>query len=368
MHNPNNLLASLDASLSLPPLDPALLAEAKSHMDSLAKPQGSLGRLEEIAVRLYAIRQGRTPLTVTPAILFTVAADHGIAAKKVSAYPQEVTRQMVSTFLNGTGAVTIICRENGIAHCLVDAGCAGGPFPVVSNPTLLDRRLGDGTADFSEGPAMSRETAKKGLEQGIELVRDAAGEGCQCTAIGEMGIGNTSSATALFCALFDLDPMLITGPGTGLTEKGRLRKAAILRDALTLHAESVREGDAIDVLALLGGFEIATMAGIVLGSALEGLPVLIDGFIAMSAYAVACAIAPQVKDYAFLTHTSAEPGTQAVLNALNERPLLDLGLRLGEGTGAGTAYPLFRTAAALYNDMASLVRAGVSGKNHEANE
>ncbi|MBQ7607467.1 MAG: nicotinate-nucleotide--dimethylbenzimidazole phosphoribosyltransferase [Desulfovibrionaceae bacterium] len=362
MHDPNTLLSSLDPALSLQTLDAKLIAEAQNHIDSLAKPLGSLGRLEEIAARLYAIQQGRMPLSVNPIILFTVAADHGISAHNVSAYPKEVTRQMVSTFLNGSGAINIISRENGITHCLVDAGCAGGPFPIVPNPILLDRRLGDGTADFSAGPAMTRETAKKGLAQGIQLVRDAANEGCQCTAIGEMGIGNTTSATALFCALLDLDPMLITGPGTGLTEKGRIHKACVIRDALALHAESLREGDAIDALARLGGFEIATMAGIVLGSAAERLPVLIDGFIAMSAYTVARALAPCVTDYAFLTHTSAEPGTAAVLNALNEHPLLDLGLRLGEGTGAALAYPLFQAAAALFNDMASLARAGIPGK------
>lgn len=348
--------------LVIDPVDQDLFAEAQIHIDALTKPQGSLGRLEEIARRLFAIAGGRTPLSVTPAICFTVAADHGVARQRVSAYPQSVTRQMVVNFLNGGGAINCISQETGMTLCLVDAGCCGGSFPACTHPSLLDRRLGDGTKDFTKEPAMTEEQAIQGIVNGIHLVREAAEDGCQCTAIGEMGIGNTTAATAIYCALFGLDPMAVTGPGTGLAPHDQQHKATCIAHALSLHADALANRAPLAILSCLGGFEIATMTGILLGSASEHLPVLVDGFIATASYALAIALAPDVASYAFLTHHSAEPGYAAILSHLPDRPLLDLGLRLGEGTGCAMSYPLFRAAAAIYNTMATFSKANVATK------
>lgn len=354
----SQLLAYIDQDLVIKPLNPNYFIAATKHLDNLTKPQGSLGRLEELAKRLYTMRQGVTPLSVSPAIMYTVAADHGVAKEKVSAYPQSVTRQMVENFLNGGGAINILTKESNLALCLVDAGCVGGSF--LDHPLLLSRRLGEGTKDLSTEKAMSREQVLQGLRIGIQLAREAAFDGCQCIAIGEMGIANTTSATAIFSAYLDYDPALITGPGTGLTKTQISHKIAIIKQALNLHAETIAKGDCLDILACLGGFEIVVMCGIILGAAAESLPVLVDGFIATSAYVAAKMIDPLVSEYSILTHLSAEPNFQMIVNYLGEKPLLDLNLRLGEGTGAALAYPLLKAACAIFNDMATFKSAGVS--------
>ena len=346
------ILKTISPDLEIQPLDRSLLTQAQKHLDRLTKPKGSLGRLEEIAMRLYAIFGGRTPLCVAPAIMYTVAADHGVAKQNVSAYPQIVTRQMVENFLSGGGAINSLCQANGITLSLIDAGCKGGPF--AEHPALITKRFGEGTHDFTEQAAMNRETAVQALQAGISLAREAALMGCQCLATGEMGIGNTTSATAIFAALFNCDVAAITGPGTGITPQQLQHKKEVISQALNLHHATLAQGDTIDLLACLGGFEIAVMSGIMLGAAAEELPFLVDGFISTAAYVCARAIDPAVEGYAFLTHVSAEPGFQCVLEKLQARPLLDLGMRLGEGTGAAMAYPILRSAAALYNKMATL--------------
>ncbi|MCR4667181.1 MAG: nicotinate-nucleotide--dimethylbenzimidazole phosphoribosyltransferase [Desulfovibrio sp.] len=353
------MLRSIDPCFAIQPLNPALLAEGQEILDSLTKPRGSLGRLEEIARRLFAIQGGRRPLQVSPAMLYTVAGDHGVARQGVSAFPQSVTRQMVENFLAGGGAINVLCEENGLALSLVDAGCRGGPFPP--HPMLLDHRLGDGTADLSTGCAMTRQQALQGLSSGILLSRDASQNGSQCIACGEMGIGNTTPATALFCAFLQCDPDQITGPGTGVDRETLLHKISVIKNALSLHKNVINEGDPLDILAALGGFEIAVMAGIMLGAAAEGLPFLVDGFIATSAYVVARALDPVLSQYAFCSHSSAEPGYQHIMRALGEKPLLDLGFRLGEGTGAAVCYPLLRSACAVMNRMATFTNANISG-------
>ncbi|MBO4335438.1 MAG: nicotinate-nucleotide--dimethylbenzimidazole phosphoribosyltransferase [Desulfovibrio sp.] len=352
------LLFAIGEDLSIAPCERGLLDEAQAYLDRLTKPRGSLGRLEELAQRLFAMRGGQRPLRVSPAILFTIAADHGVAKKQVSAYPQEVTRQMVENFLQGGGAINALSREAGMNLCLVDAGCCGGPF--AAHPLLLDRRIGDGTADISEGPAMSRAQAIEALRCGVTLAREAALDGCQCLAIGEMGIANTTSATALFSAYLDLDAELITGPGTGLSLEQIWHKISVIRKALRVNEQRCR-GDAIDILAALGGFEIAMMSGVILGSAIEQLPVLVDGFIATAAYVAARAIGPHVPEYAIVSHVSAEPGYSLILQRIGEEPLLALDLCLGEGTGCALAYPLVRAAAAIFNEMATFDSAGVTG-------
>lgn len=355
----NDLLQEISPDLHIEPISDAHVRTAQAHLDNLTKPQGSLGRLEELACRLFAMRQGRTPLSVAPAMMFTVAGDHGVAAQGVSAFPQAVTRQMVQNFLNGGAAINVLCRTAGMELRVVDAGCVGGPY--ASHPLLLDRRIADGTADMTQGPAMRREQCLAALRHGVALANEAADLGYVCLGAGEMGIANTTAATALYCAYFGLDAALMAGPGTGASAEMVRHKAAIVRQTLTINRIAMT--DAIATLACVGGFEIATMAGIMLGAAEKRLPVLVDGFISTAAYVAARAICPDVRDYAILTHVSAEPGYALAMHKLGERPLLDLGLRLGEGTGAALAYSLLQQACVVFNGMATFESAGVAEKS-----
>ena len=291
--------------LFIRPLESSLLEKAQAHLDNLTKPRGSLGRLEELGRRLYAMAGGVTPLSVSPALMLTVAGDHGVTAQGVSPMPQAVTRQMTRNFLNGGAGVNVLCRSSGMDLRVVDAGCAGGPYEP--HELLIDRRLGDGTADISKGPAMSRETCLQGLRHGIALVEEFADKGYRCFGTGEMGIGNSTPATAINCALFGFDPDEATGPGAGSDPERVRHKAAIVRRALEVNAAALK-GDGVDILAALGGFELAIMAGIMLGAASRSLPILVDGFICSAAYAAAVRICPLVAQYAILSHASAEPG------------------------------------------------------------
>ena len=356
----NAILEEFFPGLVIDPVNPGLAAQAQAHLDSLTKPVGSLGRMEEIARRLFAVAQGQTPLAVSPAVMFVVAADHGVAEQGVSPFPQSVTRQMVRNFLNGGAAVNALCREAGMDLRIVDAGCAGGAFSP--HPFLLDRRLGDGTADMSQGQAMSREACIRGLAEGVKLAFAAEEQGYRCLGIGEMGIANTTAAAAVYCALLDLEPSRMVGPGAGADAAMIRHKADIVRQALEVNAATLAAGDALTVLACLGGFELAVMCGIMLGGAARHLPVLVDGFISSAAYAAGTAICPYLAEYGFLAHASAEPGHQTALAQFAVRPLLQLDMRLGEGTGAAAAYPLLRGAAAIYNGMATFASAGVAGR------
>lgn len=343
--------------LFIRPLDESLLARAQARLDNLTKPRGSLGRLEELARRLYAMSGGVTPLSVAPALMLTVAGDHGVTAQGVSPIPQAVTRQMTHNFLNGGAGINVLCRSSGMDLRVVDAGCAGGPYGA--HPLLIDRRLGDGTADISRGPAMSRETCLTGLRHGIGLAEEFADKGYRCFGVGEMGIGNSTPATAINCALFGFDPDEATGPGAGSDPERVRHKAAIVRRALEVNAEALT-GDGVDILAALGGFEIVVMAGIMLGAASRSLPVLVDGFICSAAYAAAVRICPLLAQYAILSHASAEPGHAPALEALGSgRPLLHLDMRLGEGTGSAVAWHLLRCAVNIFNDMATFAEARV---------
>lgn len=341
------------------PVDRSHEPAARAHLDNLTKPHGSLGQLEDVVVDLVCMRGGGAP-AVDPTRLFTVAGDHGVVAEGVSPYPQEVTRQMLANFLAGGAAINVLSRSAGAQLTVVDAGCVGEPFP--EHPHLLHRRVAQGTANFVQGPAMSLEQTEQAVLNGMELVHMAVQEGCRCVGIGEMGIGNTTPATALFAAWLKLAPEEITGPGSGLDHSGVQRKIAVIRRALGLHAKVVADGHALPILAALGGFEIATMAGIVLGAAEQRIPVLIDGFIAQSSYLAAMRLCPAAEGYGVLTHISAEPGSAALLRGLGKKPLLDLGLRLGEGTGCALALPLLRGIVAAYTEMSTMDGAGVSDR------
>lgn len=339
------------------PVDASLFPVAKAHLDNLTKPRGSLGRLEELAERLFAIRGGQVP-AVDPARIYVCAGDHGVADEGVSLFPQAVTRQMVANFLAGGAGINVLADTAGIDLRVVDAGCLGEPF--AAHPRFAGARVASGTANLAEYPAMSREICEKALLLGASLAREAATEGILALGTGDMGIANTTPSTALFCAYLGLSPEGITGPGTGLDAAGVSRKAAVVAKALRLHAPVIASGDPVAILAALGGLEIACLAGLVLGAAAQKLPIAVDGFISTAAYVAARAIAPAVADYAFVSHASAEPGYAPIMGALGQKPLLDLGLRLGEGTGAALALFLMRAAANVYNDMATFASAGVS--------
>ncbi|MDR1857090.1 MAG: nicotinate-nucleotide--dimethylbenzimidazole phosphoribosyltransferase [Desulfovibrio sp.] len=354
--------------IDIPPLSSNLLDEARARLDGLTKPRGSLGALEGLAARCHAIRGGASPLVVAPATMFTVAADHGVARQDVSPYPQAVTGQMVRNFLEGGAAINALCAVAGMDMKVVDAGCACPPF--APHPMLVAMRLGYGTEDMTQGPAMSRAVAERAVEQGIGLARDAVGEGCACLGVGEMGIANSTAAAAVHCALLGLEPASVVGAGAGADAAMMARKAAVVERALAVNRMDGRR-DPLDVLAAVGGFEIGVMCGIMLGGAAHGVPVLVDGFISTSACALGLAIRPGLSGYVLLSHVSAERGHAMVLQSLRDRfpelapPLLDLGMRLGEGTGAAVAYVLVKCAAAVYNDMATFNGAGVSDSGRQ---
>lgn len=345
-----------EAISAISPVDAGLEAAARDHLDDLTKPKGSLGLLEDFAARLTMIAEGGAP-GVDPARIYTIAGDHGVAATGVSLFPQEVTRQMVANFLNGGAGINVLAATGGIDVKVVDAGSAGGPYP--EHPGLIQMKVAEGTANIAEGPAMSEDECITALLNGIELADRAKAEGLRCVGTGEMGIANTTPSTALYCAYFDLSPTEMTGPGTGLPAEGVSAKREIIRQSLAANAAAVESGDGLTILAALGGFEIATLAGLILGAAKNRLAVVVDGFISTAAYAAAWKICPAVADYAFFSHASAEPGHVKAVQTMKARPMLDLGLRLGEGTGAAMAMHILRCSANIYNDMATFSQAGV---------
>lgn len=357
-----NALSEIFPGAKFAPIKAELLEEAQDHLDQLTKPQGSLGELELVAARLFAISRGKCPLRIDPAILYTVAADHGVACQNVSAFPQAVTRQMVHNFVQGGAAINVLCRVNKITSALVDAGCTGAPFDSKAN--LVDRRLREGSADLSQGPAMPRDTCLAALRNGFALGTAAAQNGFGCVATGELGIANSTAATALYCAFFGLDPQEITGPGAMAPPDMVAHKAKIIAQALQVNDAAVKSGDPVNILAALGGLEIATLAGIMLACGAHKLPLVVDGFICASAYVAAAALWPSLREYVFFSHMSAEPGFAAVVQAMNlpQPPLLSLGMRLGEGTGAALAIPILRSAAAIFNEMATFASAGIANK------
>jgi nicotinate-nucleotide--dimethylbenzimidazole phosphoribosyltransferase len=329
-------------------------AEARRHLDALTKPPGSLGRLEELAVRLVAL--AGAPPRVTRPVIFTLAADHGVVAEGVSAYPQSVTAQMVENFLRGGAAVNVLARQAGARVVVADLGVA---TPLGSPAGLVVRRIAAGTANMAKGPAMSRAQAIEAIEIGAALAEEAIAQGADLLGTGEMGIGNTTAASALTAVLTAATPETVTGRGTGVDDDGRRRKVAAIERALRVNAPD--PGDALDVLAKLGGFEIAGLVGVILAGAAHRVPVVLDGFIAGAAALVAVGLAPRARDALFASHRSAEPGHAHGLRHLGLEPYLTLDMRLGEGTGAALFIPLARAAAAVYTEMATFKSAGVDG-------
>jgi len=336
----------------------AAMLTAQRHLDALTKPPGSLGRLEELAARLVALC-GSPPAIARP-VIFTFAADHGVVAEGVSAYPASVTAQMVENFLRGGAAVNALARACGARVVVADFGVANPIGSVPDAPTPLVRcPLGAGTANMADGPAMSLAQAAAGIEHGARLALDAIDAGADLVATGDMGIGNTTAASAITAVLTGLDADTVTGHGTGVDDTGRARKVDVVRRALTVNDPDPRDG--VDVLAKVGGFEIAGLVGVILAGAARRVPVALDGFIAGAAALVAAAVAPAAVHAMFASHRSAEPGHTRALARLGLVPYLDLGLRLGEGTGAALFVPLARAATRMYGEMATFKSAGVDG-------
>ncbi len=342
------------------PLDEGALALALEREAALTKPAGSLGRLEELAIQLAGILGTERPRLARKAIVI-MAADHGVTAEGISAYPAEVTPQMVANFLTGGAAINALAGGAGARVTIVDLGVRGA-IPEVSGgadgPMLLRHPLGPGTANAAHGPAMTRETARQGLVVGIDVAGAEVGRGLDLLGVGEMGIGNTTTASAIVAALTGLPPERTTGHGTGVIGAAYDRKIAIVRQMLATNRPD--PADPLDVLAKVGGFEIAGLVGLLLGAAAARVPIVLDGFITGAAALVAVRLCPAVQPYLIAAHRSAEPGHAVVLDALGLTPLLDLGLRLGEGSGAALAFGLVDGAARHLAEMATFAEARVS--------
>lgn len=338
------------------PVNLNLEAQAYTHLDNLTKPPRSLGRLEEIAARLFAIFQGK--VEPYPARIYTCAADHGVVEEGVSPYPQEVTRQMVLNFLQGGAGINVLCKTSGVDLKVVDVGVKGENFPI--HPALIQKKIKPGTNNLVKTKAMSKKECLQALLLGIELAQEAKKEGINTLGTGEMGIGNTTASTALYCAFLDLDPYEVTGKGAGL-EKDKVRhKATLIAKALKQHEKEVRSKDPLAILSSLGGLEIACLTGLILGAALEQRAIVIDGFISTAAFITAYHFNPAIKDYCFFSHCSAEKFHKQLLTQIKVKPLLDLDLRLGEGTGAALAMFLLKAAANIFNQMATFEQAEVA--------
>jgi nicotinate-nucleotide--dimethylbenzimidazole phosphoribosyltransferase len=339
---------------AIQPLDEAAMAAARERQGRLTKPPGSLGRLEDLSIWLAGVRGQALP-RVDSKVIVTAAADHGIALQGVSAYPREVTGQMVLNFLNGGAAVNVLAACAGANVIVVDAGVDAD---LPDHPSLLRRSAGRGTADFSTGPAMSREQALGCVLAGAELAREQIANGADVIAAGDMGIGNTTSAAAITAVVTGLPVSSVTGRGTGVTDDRLAHKVTVIEQSLALHQPDPSDG--VGLLSAVGGFEIAFLAGVLLGTAAGRRPAVLDGIISSAAGLAACAIAPAAQDYLLASHCSAELGHRVLLDHLGKRPLLDLGMRLGEGTGAALAITILEAAARCLSDMATFDSAGVS--------
>jgi nicotinate-nucleotide--dimethylbenzimidazole phosphoribosyltransferase len=338
------------------PVDPRWVASAIGRQLELTKPPGSLGRLEEVANRCTAIRQG-FELTASRPRIVLFAADHGVCSEGVSAYPQEVTAQMVLNFLRGGAAINALARAGDIELKVVDVGVAT-PLPLSAD--LISRRHAQGTRNFCEGPAMSDAEMSAAMETGIELACDSAMAGCGLLGFGEMGIGNTTAASAITAALTGEPIEALVGRGAAADDACLARKRSAIQRALALHADNL--GSPLGILRCVGGLEIAAMCGFCLGAAARRVPIVTDGFIATAAAALAVRLCPASSGYLFASHRSTEPGHAHLLAILQQDPLLDLGMRLGEGTGAALAMKIIQAAVAAFTQMATFAAAGVSNQ------
>ncbi|MCH8551161.1 MAG: nicotinate-nucleotide--dimethylbenzimidazole phosphoribosyltransferase [Natronospirillum sp.] len=344
----------LPPALTVSPVSHDLDSAIQAHLDQQTKPPGSLGQLEVIAAQMARLQNTMHPVA-GPCWHGVFAASHGISSEGISPFPASVTAQMVLNFLHGGAAINVLCREQGVTLHTIDAGVEGD---LPDHPELLRHPAASGTRPFNREAAMTREQLEHCLHTGAAVIDQKAAD-ARVISLGEMGIGNTTTSAAVLSALLKLAPADLTGAGTGASAEMQQHKARVIEQALALHGSEL--DDPLGCLRCVGGFEIAMMTGAYLRAAARGKLILVDGFIATAAWAVAEALQPAIRDYSLFAHCSNERGHASALEVLGVEPLLNLGMRLGEGTGAVTALPLVRMAAALFNDMATFDSAGVSG-------
>ncbi|MFC1940126.1 nicotinate-nucleotide--dimethylbenzimidazole phosphoribosyltransferase [Chloroflexota bacterium] len=343
------------------PLDERAMAEARARQDILTKPQGSLGRLEGLSIQLAGI-QGKVIPQVKHKVVIVMAGDHGVVAEGVGNWPQEVTAQMVYNFLGGGAGINVIARQAGARVIVVDIGIAG---KMEAHQQLLSRKVAPGTRNMSLGPAMSVEQAVEAIETGIEIVSTEVAKGLDIVATGDMGIGNTTASSAICAAITGKLVAEVTGRGTGITDEQLGHKIEVISRALAVNRPDPKQP--LEVLAKVGGFEIGGLVGVMLAAAAHRIPVVIDGFISGAAALVATGLSPGLKDFLIAAHVSAEAGHRLLLKHLGFEPLLDLGMRLGEGTGAALGIILAETAARVLAEMATFTEAGVSERSESGN-
>ncbi|MBJ6751760.1 nicotinate-nucleotide--dimethylbenzimidazole phosphoribosyltransferase [Geomonas anaerohicana] len=336
------------------PVDEALLAKAQAKLDNKTKPLGALGRLEEVGRRFAAIAGNLAPDTAKK-VIFTFAGDHGIVEEGVSLFPKEVTPQMVLNFLRGGAGVNVLARHSGAEVRVVDVGV---DYDFEPAPGLIIRKIAKGTRNFAKGSAMTREEAVAAIEVGIALADQAKKEGIAMVGTGEMGIGNTSPSSAIIAAIAGCTVREVTHRGTGIGDEALENKIRVIQAGLDLNRPDPQ--DPLDVLAKVGGLEIAGIAGLVLGAAANRIPVVVDGFISTAGALIASEMHPSVRDYIFTAHTSVEIGHQMMMERIGVKPLLDLQLRLGEGTGAALAMGLIEAGVKILKEMATFEEAGVA--------
>lgn len=344
---------------NIKPLDKDCMAKAKERQAILTKPTGSLGRLEELSMQVAGIQRKPRPQITNKAII-VMAADHGVVARGISAYPQDVTPQMVLNFLHGGAAINVISRHVGARVIIVDMGVSTNLAPDTN---LISRKIAAGTQDMTKGPAMTLDQAKQAVEVGIEVVTNEIKNGLDIVATGDMGIGNTTASSAICAVMLGKTAQEVTGRGTGLNDEQLKNKIAVIDEAITVNRPE--SSKPLEVLAKVGGFEIGGLAGVILGAASLHVPVVIDGFISGAAALISAGLCPTSKDYMIAGHCSVEPGHKLLLKHLGLKPLLDLDMRLGEGTGAALAISLAETATRILSEMATFSEAGISDKGEK---
>jgi nicotinate-nucleotide--dimethylbenzimidazole phosphoribosyltransferase len=344
-----------DALADIVPLDLSLEPRIQSHLDDLTKPPGSLGELETIAKRYCIVQNSATP-SLPAKKIFCMAGDHGVAGAGVSAFPQEVTRQMVLNMLSGGAAINVLARQAGAELAVVDMGICGD----INAPGLIQAKVKAGTGNIAEGPAMSVEEATLAVETGIGLAVKAVNSGIELIGTGDMGIANTTPSAALYARYLGIPAEDIAGAGTGISGSQLEDKIRVINRALEVNSEAMT--DPLSILAAIGGFEIAGICGVILGGAACRTPIVVDGFISTAAAVAAMQMKPCVRDYLFFSHRSAEKGHGAMLEQICVRPILDLGLRLGEGTGSAMAMMLIDSALRIYTEMATFSSARIAEK------
>jgi len=341
--------------LHIEPIQNDLLGKACTRLDNLTKPQGSLGRLEEFAQKLVLMTGNEMPSPLTKKAIFTFAGDHGVVDEGVSLFPKEVTIQMVYNFLKGGAAINVLSRHTGADEVVVDIGV---DYDFGKEKGLVSRKVMRGTKSMRKGPAMTRQEAEQCIDTGINLALEYAEKGYNIFGTGEMGIGNTTPSSAIAAVITGTPVREVTGKGTGITDETLEHKIKIIEDSIALNKPDPE--DPIDVLAKVGGTEIGGIAGLILGAASQKIPVVIDGFISTAGALIAYCLEPAVKDYMFAAHNSVEKGHAIILEKIGLKPVLDLNLRLGEGTGAALAMSIIEAGLKIYREMATFDEAGVS--------